>query len=49
MHKCDAYAERSISDIVTSDAHFLPLIGSGYKPQPITPEQFIVRFLVAKP
>lgn len=27
--------------IVTSDAHFRPLIGSGYKPQPITPENFI--------
>jgi uncharacterized protein len=35
--------------IITSDAHFRPLIGSGYKPQPITPEQFILRFLVAKP
>ena len=31
--------------IITSDKHFAPLIGSGYKPQPITPEEFIARFL----
>lgn len=35
--------------IITNDKHFAPLIGSGYKPQPITPEEFIVRFLVPKP
>ena len=31
--------------IITDDAHFNALIGSGYKPQPITPEEFITRFL----
>lgn len=31
--------------IITSDKHFNALIGSGYKPQPITPEEFITRFL----
>jgi putative PIN family toxin of toxin-antitoxin system len=31
--------------IITSDHHFDVLIGSGYKPQPITPEEFIRRHL----
>jgi uncharacterized protein len=31
--------------IVTSDAHFRVLAGSGYRPQPITPEMFIERVL----
>lgn len=29
--------------IVTSDTHFRPLVGSGYRPQPITPEAFMQR------
>lgn len=35
--------------IVTSDAHFLPLVGSGYKPQPVILEEFIARYLTAGP
>lgn len=35
--------------IITSDAHFRPLIGSGYRPQPTTPEEFIKQFLVKHP
>ncbi len=35
--------------IITSDKHFAPLIGSGYKPQPITPEEFISRHLTPEP
>ncbi|MBN8420715.1 MAG: putative toxin-antitoxin system toxin component, PIN family [Verrucomicrobia bacterium] len=31
--------------IVTSDMHFRPLIGSGYRPQPIRSEAFIDQFL----
>ena len=31
--------------IVTSDHHFDALIGSGYRPQPITPEEFIRQHL----
>ncbi|MEO5913852.1 MAG: hypothetical protein ABIS50_06440 [Luteolibacter sp.] len=31
--------------IVTSDSHFRVLNGSGYRPQPITPEAFIDRYL----
>jgi predicted nucleic acid-binding protein len=31
--------------LITSDKHFNVLIGSGYKPQPVTPEEFITRFL----
>jgi putative PIN family toxin of toxin-antitoxin system len=33
--------------IITEDAHFDVLKGSGYKPQPITPADFIARFLAA--
>lgn len=31
--------------LITSDGHFGRLVSSGYKPQPITPEDFINRFL----
>ena len=31
--------------VITSDHHFCALIGSGYQPQPITPEEFIQRHL----
>ncbi len=31
--------------LITSDGHFGRLVGSGYKPQPITPKDFINRFL----
>lgn len=33
--------------IITEDAHFNAMKGSGYKPQPISPEDFIRRFLAA--
>ena len=35
--------------IITSDKHFNSLIGSGYKPQPITPERFIALHLTGHP
>ena len=35
--------------VVTSDAHFRALIGSGYRPQPIKPEAFIERLLLKQP
>ncbi len=31
--------------MITHDSHFRPLRNSGYKPQPVTPEDFIARFL----
>ena len=31
--------------IITEDAHFKPLVGAGYKPQPITPAEFTRRHL----
>jgi putative PIN family toxin of toxin-antitoxin system len=34
--------------IVTSDQHFDVLIGSGYKPQPISPEEFVRRYLMGE-
>ncbi len=30
--------------LITEDRHFLPLANAGYKPQPIKPQEFIVRF-----
>ena len=43
----DAFADCAIAAeadwIITSDHHFDALIGSGYKPQPITPEEFLRR------
>ena len=45
----DAFADCAIvagADwIITSDHHFDVLPGSGYKPQPITPEKFIQQYL----
>lgn len=35
--------------IVTSDAHFRPLIGSCYRPQPMPPEKFIEWLLLKQP
>jgi predicted nucleic acid-binding protein len=35
--------------IITRDVHFRPLIGSGYRPQPIRPEIFMERFLMPTP
>ena len=31
--------------VITGDSHFDPLAGSDYKPQPITPEEFVRRHL----
>ena len=46
----DAFADCAIVAgahwIITSDHHFDVLIGSGYKPQPITPKEFIHQHLV---
>jgi putative PIN family toxin of toxin-antitoxin system len=45
----DAFADCAIAadaeHIITSDRHFDVLIGSGYKPQPITPGDFIAKYL----
>lgn len=31
--------------IITRDSDYAPLVGSGYKPQPIAPEEFMARYL----
>ena len=31
--------------VITEDRHFRPLAGAGYKPQPITPAEFIRQYL----
>jgi putative PIN family toxin of toxin-antitoxin system len=31
--------------IITSDHHFRAMVGSGYKPQPISPEEFVMLHL----
>ena len=33
--------------LLTEDAHFAPLADAGYKPRPLSPEQFIDRFVVS--
>lgn len=40
---CAIVAEADL--IITEDRHFETLRGSGYKPQPITPSEFIQRHL----
>ncbi len=48
-HDDDKFADCAIAAhadyLITHDKHFAPLIGSGFKPQPITPEDFITRYL----
>lgn len=45
----DKFAECAIAAeaewIITEDAHFNAMNGSGHKPQPIAPEDFIRRFV----
>ena len=45
----DAFADSAIvaeaDFIITEDHHFDAMRGSGYKPQPVTPEEFIRRHL----
>jgi putative PIN family toxin of toxin-antitoxin system len=45
----DKFADCAISVhadyIITEDRHFRPLTGSGYKPKPITPLDFIEKYL----
>jgi putative PIN family toxin of toxin-antitoxin system len=31
--------------LLTEDSHFAPLAAAGYKPRPLSPQQFIVQFL----
>lgn len=33
--------------VITNDAHFAPLSGARYKPQPITPQAFIAKHLLS--
>lgn len=42
---CDCAITAGADFIITDDRHFDALVGSGYKPQPITPAEFITRFL----
>lgn len=32
--------------IITEDQHFAALANAGYRPQPITPHEFVARFLI---
>ena len=33
--------------LITEDKHFAPLADAGYKPRPLSPQEFITRFLAA--
>lgn len=41
----DCAITASADYVITEDAHFAPLVNAGYKPQPITPQEFIRRHL----
>jgi putative PIN family toxin of toxin-antitoxin system len=45
----DKFADCAISVhadfVITSDRHFKPMAGAGYKPQPISPQDFIAKYL----
>jgi len=34
--------------LITEDSHFAPLAGAGYKPRPISPQDFIARFVTTQ-
>lgn len=38
---CDCAITADANYLITEDRHFLPMAGSGYKPQPIKPSDFI--------
>lgn len=42
---CDCAIAAEADYIITSDHHFDALVNSGYKPRPITPQEFIGRHL----
>ena len=41
---CDCAIAADADYIITEDHHFLPLVNSGYKPQPVKPQEFLTRF-----
>jgi uncharacterized protein len=43
-HFCDCAITADADHLITEDRHFQPLSNSGYKPQPIKPNEFINRF-----
>jgi uncharacterized protein len=45
---CDCAIAADADFVVTEDAHFTALKSAGYKPQPITPDEFIRRHLSVK-
>jgi uncharacterized protein len=45
---CDCAIAAEADFVVTDDGHFDALKSAGYKPQPITPDEFIGRYLAAR-
>jgi putative PIN family toxin of toxin-antitoxin system len=41
---CDCAIAADADYVITDDRHFAPLAGAGYKPQPISPLEFIERY-----
>ena len=41
---CDCAIAAHADYVITDDRHFAPLTGAGYKPQPISPLEFIERY-----
>lgn len=44
---CDCAITVGADFVITDDRDFAPLANAGYKPQPITPDEFIRRYLIA--
>ncbi len=42
---CDCAITANADCVITDDAHFGPLADAGYRPQPVTPAEFVERYL----
>ena len=44
-HFTDCAIAANADYVITEDHHFAPLVGAGFKPQPIRPAEFIAKYL----
>jgi predicted nucleic acid-binding protein len=43
----DCAITASADYLLTEDAHFAPLTDAGYKPRPLSPQQFVAQFVAS--
>jgi predicted nucleic acid-binding protein len=43
----DCAITASADYLLTEDAHFAPLADAGYKPRPLSPQQFVAQFVAS--